>query len=160
MAILHDRTGSVALEFAILVPVFLIFIFGLIEIGLVVWVHTVMSRASEVAEKYMIETKANFRVLDMDDIALQVCDTVEKNGLSCERTVIAVFPFDDPEKPLNIPALVVRNAPILRGDNFIVEVAYNWSLLTMVTPLLVPAVSGVHQIRNVSYVATAERPIE
>jgi Flp pilus assembly protein TadG len=45
-ALLADRAGATAIEFALLAPVFLLLLFGIIEVGRLVWVKQVLTEAA------------------------------------------------------------------------------------------------------------------
>jgi Flp pilus assembly protein TadG len=48
----RDRRGSVAVEFAILLPVFLLFVLGIAEFGRALWIRQAMQFAVEEATRY------------------------------------------------------------------------------------------------------------
>ncbi len=45
-AFLHDRTGATAIEFGLLAPVFLLLLFGIIEVGRLLWAKQVLTEAA------------------------------------------------------------------------------------------------------------------
>lgn len=45
-AFASDRAGATAIEFALLAPVFLVLLFGIIEIGRLIWVKQVLTEAA------------------------------------------------------------------------------------------------------------------
>jgi len=47
-----NSTGSVAVEFALLLPVYIAFIFGVIEFGRMIWIRNSMEFAVESAARY------------------------------------------------------------------------------------------------------------
>ena len=51
---LSDRAGTAAIEFAIVLPVFLLFIFGTLEIGRFMWSEHALDYASEQASRYAL----------------------------------------------------------------------------------------------------------
>lgn len=48
---LTDRAGGAAVEFAILLPVFVLIIFGVIELALMEWTHAALQHATEMAAR-------------------------------------------------------------------------------------------------------------
>ena len=46
-----DESGTTALEFALTAPVFFLFIFGIIEIGLLLWTQIVIQHGAEMAAR-------------------------------------------------------------------------------------------------------------
>ena len=49
--ILRDQSGTTALEFALTAPVFFLFIFGVIEVGLLFWTQIGMQHGAEMAAR-------------------------------------------------------------------------------------------------------------
>ncbi len=48
----RNSSGSVAVEFALLLPVYIAFIFGIIEFGRMIWIRNTMEFAAETAARY------------------------------------------------------------------------------------------------------------
>jgi Flp pilus assembly protein TadG len=48
----RNSSGSVAVEFALLLPVYIAFIFGIIEFGRMIWIRNTMEFAAEQAARY------------------------------------------------------------------------------------------------------------
>ena len=56
-AILSRSDGTAAVELAILMPVFLVFLFGIVEFGRVMWTHAALQFAVEAAARcYALDT--------------------------------------------------------------------------------------------------------
>lgn len=53
-AILGDRRGATAVEFALILPVFLALLLGTMEIGRLLWVRSTLQFAAEEATRYAI----------------------------------------------------------------------------------------------------------
>jgi len=49
--LLRDECGASALEFALTAPAFLLFIFGIIEVGLLLWTQTGIQHGAEMAAR-------------------------------------------------------------------------------------------------------------
>ena len=49
---LRDRTGATAVEFALILPIFLLTIFGIIEFGRILWIRNTMEYVAETAARY------------------------------------------------------------------------------------------------------------
>src|SRR5204863_9405375 len=49
--ILRDESGASALEFAMIAPVFFLFIFGIVEAGMLFWTQTGMQHGAEMAAR-------------------------------------------------------------------------------------------------------------
>lgn len=50
-SIWHDRSGTSAVEFGLTAPVFFLFVFGIIEFGLLLWTQVGMQRGAELAAR-------------------------------------------------------------------------------------------------------------
>lgn len=48
----RSSSGSVAVEFALLLPVYIAFMFGIIEFGRMIWIRNTMEFAAETAARY------------------------------------------------------------------------------------------------------------
>ena len=49
---IRNSSGSVAVEFALLLPVYIFFMFGIIEFGRYIWTRNTMEFAAEIAARY------------------------------------------------------------------------------------------------------------
>lgn len=49
---LHDRSGATAVEFALILPLVLLTIFGMIEFGRMLWIRNTMEYVAETAARY------------------------------------------------------------------------------------------------------------
>lgn len=57
---LRDRSGAAAVEFALILPIFLLTILGIIEFGRMLWIRNTMEYVAETAARYGgINTTAN-----------------------------------------------------------------------------------------------------
>lgn len=157
----NDNQGSVAIEFAMLVPLFLMFVIGLIELGFINWASISMARAAEAGSQYLVNRKEDMQNPSYAELKDVMCAQMRSSGLSCSNLSVAVFDYDDPStNPVTLPKPIVDKTNPLTAHNFILALGYNWTFSLISTPLLVPSVNGVRQLRRVTYVATAERPIE
>ncbi|MBC7908501.1 MAG: pilus assembly protein [Rhodospirillaceae bacterium] len=50
----QDRRGATAVEFALVLPVFLVLLLGTMELGRVMWAHSTLQFAAEEASRYAI----------------------------------------------------------------------------------------------------------
>ena len=48
----RDSSASVAVEFALLLPVYIAFMFGIVEFGRMIWIRNSMEFAAEIAARY------------------------------------------------------------------------------------------------------------
>lgn len=62
----YDRTGAAALEFAIVAPLLLLIVFGIVEFGRMIMVQQILTNASrEGARRAVIENVSNAEVVDL-----------------------------------------------------------------------------------------------
>jgi Flp pilus assembly protein TadG len=155
------RQGAAAIEFALLAPVFLIMVFGLIEICLVSWTSITLGRALQAGGKYIIDTRQDMQTPVYNTLKQKICDAITGTSLSCDNLVVAVYAYDDPTgSPVTLPKPLTDVQPAFTADNYVIALGYNWPFSLISTPLLIPKVGGIRQMRRVTYIAAAERPIE
>lgn len=104
------RRGAIAVEFALVFPVFLVLIFLLVELGGVLYVHNSLSYAVQEATRYAIvrggtadnpatkadietELKSRLVGIEPDDVAVQVTFTPD-NSPGSTVAVQATLPYE------------------------------------------------------------------
>lgn len=98
----RDVSGSVAVEFALLLPVYIAVIFGIIEFGRMIWICNTLEFAAEQAARYgavrsasqtaaTIETYARSQMLGMDSSNANLDFTVTPCGTTI--TVVGTYNF-------------------------------------------------------------------
>lgn len=50
-AVLRSRRGSIAVEYALLLPALMLFVIGIMEVGRLLWTQTTLDRAAEAAAR-------------------------------------------------------------------------------------------------------------
>ncbi len=81
----RNACGSVAVEFALLLPVYILFILGIIEFGRMIWIRNTMEFAAEQAARYgavtsgateaQIEAYALTQLIGMDSVTISFTGT-------------------------------------------------------------------------------------
>lgn len=118
--LLSARSGAIAVEFALILPLLLTFSFGIIEFGRAMWMRNAMQS--------VVEAAARCSALDREELTNRPCDTAAKveayaanaansSGVSalttanfaastqvCGRQVVATYDFQSivPVVPLNL----------------------------------------------------------
>lgn len=98
----RDSSASVAVEFALLLPVYIAVIFGIIEFGRMIWIRNTLEFAAEQAARYgavrsasataaTIETYARSQMLGIDPADANLDFTVTPCGTTV--TVVGTYNF-------------------------------------------------------------------
>ncbi|MBI5163715.1 MAG: pilus assembly protein [Magnetospirillum sp.] len=108
--------GSTAVEFALLMPVFLAFILGVIEFGRAMWTRSVMQFAVEQAARYALvrdtataaaieeEMRANLIGLSQDSVVVVVSTAGSAVSITATNTFEFLVPQLLPYGPLELTA--------------------------------------------------------
>ena len=101
---LADRAGMSAVEFGLALPVFLLFVFGTIEFGRVLWSQHALGYAAEQAARYAlanpsatpteIETYAEGQIMTVEKGAVTVTVAPETFDGIDYLTVTVAYPFE------------------------------------------------------------------
>jgi hypothetical protein len=62
----HDRTGATAAEFALVLPLLLLFLFGMIDVGRLMWTFNQAEKATQIGVRAAVVTNAIPANLDQD----------------------------------------------------------------------------------------------
>lgn len=158
--IIHSRSGSVAVEFAIIGPIFIILIAGIIEIGIVLLFNLYLNAATNSGVEYLRKSQIN-RV------------AITSTGL--RDAISRAMPVELDRKKLHVSLVPIPNADLTKvvvafpvGDSFslsttgdyLLQVGYDWSALSPVTKYLVPNASGKIQLQAIHLGAAAVRVTE
>lgn len=114
----RDPSGSVAVEFALLLPVYIAFMFGIIEYGRMIWIRNSMEFATEQAARYgaitsgattaTIITYAGTQLIGIDSSTVTftvptfTSTTVQVRGTHVFSTVISAY------VPVPVPTITVN----------------------------------------------------
>lgn len=99
----HGDRGAVAVEFALVAPIFLIFVLGLIDFGRLFWIRSTMQYAVEQASRYalvnstatasQLVTYAGTQTSGMDLTGLTFSATKTASGGANYATITATYQF-------------------------------------------------------------------
>ncbi len=104
------RRGAIAVEFALVFPVFVVLVFLLVELGRVLYVHNSLSYAVQVATRYAVvrgadsdvpateaeiavELKSRLEGIEPDDVTVEVTFTPD-NSPGSTVSVQATYPYE------------------------------------------------------------------
>lgn len=157
---LRKNEGITTIEFALLAPIFFLLLIGIIEIGLIMYVSTVLEGAtalgarvgktgfipegmtrSEYIEDAVISKTSG--LLDPDRIRLRV--------VPIETWTDSWVEEDDPCPPIPEPCAVDAGGP---GDIVLYETSYEWDIFTPMMGKFFGesiTISGVTPVRNESF---------
>ena len=118
----HDDEGAVLIEFAIVIGLFFLLVFGMVDFGLAINTKTQITNAGREG--------ARLGTVDLDPTAVE--DRVREAADSLEQTVLAVTVAcekpDDSACTGSFPAGDLRNG--VSGDSILVTVDYQYNLIT------------------------------
>lgn len=157
-----DRQAAAAIEVAILMPFFLILIFGILEIGLLFLYHLNLSTATTAGIEYLRKAAMQREQVTAD--ALRRAIAAKFIGATDTETLkITLVPIADDDivaTPISFPIVNRFQAPNSSAGQYILAIGYNWNFVMPTTDLLVPKFGGVRQLQNVSLAVTAVRVTE
>ncbi|MDZ7925647.1 MAG: TadE/TadG family type IV pilus assembly protein [Agrobacterium sp.] len=160
--LLGDRAAAAAVETALLLPLFLLLIFGIIEIGLLMLYYLYMSSASNAGVEYLRKAARDGK--PATEIALRKAIASHFVAATDETNLkIALLPIPDDdiaEAAVRIPIVNDFRPPADTAGQYILAIGYNWDFLMPTTRFLVPGNDGVPQLRNISLAITAVKVSE
>ncbi|KJF66615.1 TadE/TadG family type IV pilus assembly protein [Rhizobium nepotum] len=157
-----DIRAATAIEFGLLLPVYLLLIFGIIEVSLVLFFSLNMSTAATAGAEYLRKaaagrtsvTDAEFRQVIASNFLLA---TTEKD---LKISLIAIADADLATAPVVFPVENKFEAPSKSAGQYLLALGYDWKFILPTTHLLVPSSGGKPQLQNVSLAITAVRVSE
>lgn len=160
--LLGDKRAATAVETAFLLPVFILLIFGIIEVGILLLYYMYLSTAANAGVDYLrraaAEEKPATEVALRQAIASNFIAPTDQNNLK-----IALLPIPDDdiaEALVTIPITNNFRPPTDKAGQYILAIGYNWDFVMPTTSLLIPSTEGVHQLRNISLAITAVKVTE
>ncbi len=135
MKILRCQKGVAAIEFAILLPVLLVIIFGIIEFSILLYDKQVITNASREGARIGID-------IDVDGSTRSTAGEI--TSVVTNYVASNLITFGTP----NTPVTTVTPADLsgmARGDNLTVTVSYNYEFLVL--PNFITSLGGVKTIQ-------------
>ncbi|HEY3777444.1 MAG TPA: TadE/TadG family type IV pilus assembly protein [Rhizomicrobium sp.] len=146
---IHGRAGSVAIEFALIVPVLALFLFGVIETGTIYFVDSELTNAANDAARMVRTGQVQTQNLTRAQYVAQIC--TEMTGMISATTCNANLQVDmeafnsftnanysdviNSDGSLNVAAMQFDTGNSC--DTVLVRAFYPWSIMTpFMSPLL------------------------
>ncbi|WP_332302353.1 TadE/TadG family type IV pilus assembly protein [Rhizobium sp. GR12] len=160
--LLGDRQAATAVEVALLLPVFLMLIFGILEIGLLLLYHLYLSTATSAGIEYLRKAAMQREQVTADALRHAVADKfIMATDVETLKITLAPIPDEDiTAAPISFPIENRFQTPDGSAGQYILAVGYTWDFFMPTTHLLVPTTGGVRQLQNVSLAITAVRVTE
>jgi hypothetical protein len=159
-----EQDGVTAVEFALLLPVFLLLVFGILEIGLALIYVTLISFGADKGIAYLIDQRQNYETITEPGLRTAVCSAFAGTPLTCdERLKIALINADDPT-PTSVavprPITDVWDSEDGLGGQYLLAIGYNWTFIFPTTKYVLPYAGPEAQIQAVNMAVLAERVTE
>lgn len=159
---LGDRRAASALEFAIVSPIFIAFVLGILELGLIGFYNTLVVDGAQKGADYMRKQKLGGLLYTDAGLRDAVCASITIGGLSCDTAKLKIAPIYSgaPVGGYYPVPTIIDNLPdplAGAGDQYIVAVGYNWGMNFSTSMLFLPQGPSGSQIQGFVYTVLAER---
>ncbi|HJR56003.1 MAG TPA: TadE/TadG family type IV pilus assembly protein [Rhizomicrobium sp.] len=148
----RSRSGSAAIEFAFVAPIFLMLLFGMFEFGIMFFGRSVLSNAVQDSARLIRTGQAQTGAMQ-GDFPQQICNRISKLFDDCAKLTVdvQVYPagFSPPTSPFDANGNLQSNYdPGAPCDVVVVRAFYKY---TIFTPLIAPLLGG----KNFTYLSAA-----
>jgi len=160
---LLNQAGVTALEFALLAPVYLFLLFGILEICFVLLFSMMLSWGADRAVEYLEQGRQNYRGITSAGLRQALCNAFDHLPVSCDAShlKIALINQDDPTKSTSaISDPVVDRFDAPNGGVYILALGYEWNFMFPTTGYVLPYAGPDVQIKTVNIAVLAERVTE
>lgn len=158
---LKNTRGATALEFALLFPVFVFILFGIVEIGAVLLFNLILTDGAKAGVDYLLDARMNHEVPTEGGLR----DAVQSAllfDLGSDRLAIELVPIPDARIAEAKIAYPVEDS--IRFDEgvgqYVLMVGYDWNVSLPTTRYLVPSVGGRTQLTTTQLAIVAVRASE
>lgn len=175
-ALARDTRGVTAIEFAFVAPVFFLFVFGILEIALIVFFASLISDGAEQGNRYLRDQtmncvrqgaagqgSINCTGATIAGLRQAICGAISVGGMSCaaDSLKLAVYPADNPIANPFPSSLMIDETPanLKQSRAYVIAVGYEWPFALSTSTLLLPTQGGRTQIQYRTYSSTAERAL-
>ncbi|WP_020178002.1 TadE/TadG family type IV pilus assembly protein [Methylopila sp. M107] len=158
-----DVSAVSAIEFALICPVFLLFIFGGFEATLSAWYRSVLFESMDRGARYMRDQRMNRDAITAAGLREAICGFAKPAAIVCtaDKLKIALYIADDPvASPIVIPKMIENATPSLTARTYVLAVAMEWPFQMPTSNLILPSVGKRAQVAVRTFVTPDERPIE
>ena len=163
--------GATAIEFALVAPLFFLFLFAIFEIALIVLFSSLLNDGARSAANYLREQTmqcvrqgtGNCTQATIAGMRAAACNEVSMGGMSCsaDRLKLSVHNADDlVAKPVSVSTLIDEQAIGLNTARaYIIAIGYEWPFSLPTSRLLLPSSGDRVQLQARVYATTAERAL-
>jgi Flp pilus assembly protein TadG len=149
------RKGSAAIEFAIIAPVFFLFLMGVLEVGTMYVANSVLQKATDDAGRYIRTGQAQAASMTQDQFRTYLCGKISAL-LNCDSNLqIDVRDYSTSYSSANYSSPYGSDGNLdptynnyntgTAGDVILVRVFYQWTPMTpLISPLLKNEANGKH----------------
>jgi len=157
-----DIRAASAIEFALLLPIYFVLIFGTIEVSLALFFSLNMSTAASAGAEYLRKAAASRTVVskvDFRDIIASnfLLPTTEEN---MKISLTAIADADLAASPVKFPIENSFETPSAAAGQYLLALGYEWKFILPTTHLLFSGSGKNPQLQNVSLAITAVRVTE
>lgn len=147
------KKGSAAIEFAVVAPVFFLFLMGIIEVGTVYVANSILQKATDDAARYIRTGQAQAVHMTQSQFRTYLCSRIS-TLLACDSNLqIDVRDYSTTYNSASYGSAIGADGNLdstfsqynigNAGDVILVRVFYQWSLMTpLISPLLKNQVNG------------------
>lgn len=175
-AMRRDQSGVAAIEFAFVGPVFLLFIFSILEIALIVLFSSLLNDGTAEVADYLRDetmqcmrqgtagqTNVNCSAANPAGVRQAACRAISVGGMSCDasRLKIAIYSADNPvANPVPTTVMIDEISPDLDASrSYVIALGYEWGFTLPTSKMLLPTLGDRVQIQARVYSTTAERAL-
>lgn len=144
----RSQSGSAAIEFAFIAPVFFIFLFGILEAGIMFFGNSALSNATQNAARLIRTGQAQNGGMNQGDFTRQICNGISAL-LNCDNLTVDVRAFPAGFAAASMEPSTDSNGNLRPGQNnyntgqpcdvVVVRSFYRYSLMT---PIVAPFLAG------------------
>lgn len=161
----HRNTkATTVIEFALLAPIYLLLIFGILEIGLALLFSQMLAVAADRGADYLIQERQAYRTPTATGLRSAMCEVLGGTPVSCTADKLKLT-------LMNIDALTASSMTITRpidnrfdnaatGALYMLAAGYTWGFVFPSTILVLPFSGPDAQMQSVELIVMAERVTE
>jgi Flp pilus assembly protein TadG len=154
-------TGSVALEFGLLAPIFVALVLGILEIALVLLVNLYLTDAANSGVDYLRRSAID-RVSVTDAKLREIIAAHMPIPLAPDRLKVALVPIENSDlatSPLQYPVVNAFSTSSTAGQ-YLLQIGYDWPMIVPTTRYLIPYTGNTPQLQTTVIAVTAVRVTE
>jgi Flp pilus assembly protein TadG len=157
-----DLRAASAVEFALLAPVYILLIFGTIEVSLALFFSLNMSTAAYSGAEYLRRAAANRIVVTEADFRKVIASgfLLPTTQEDMKISLVAIADADLAASPVTFPIENRFETPNAAAGQYLLALGYNWKFILPTSHLLFSGSGKSPQLQNVSLAITAIRVTE